>query len=127
MNPNITPSFQIGHDMGTFFMNLVEEATKQACRIYFEMLKELLVKYWLNILIFLLIAFVFGLVKYVTTGRWSTLGSFLYHLFNLTTLFLIAYLLGPEIFVSDYFPIVLTIVYSVCFAIVGRIFKRREF
>ena len=127
MNPDTTPSFQIGHDLGILFVNLVEGAIKQAYRMYFEIIKNLLAKYWLNLFIFLVIAFVFGLVKYVTTGRWSILGSFLYHLFNLTTLFLIAYLLGPEIFANDYSPMVLTVVYSVCFVIVGRIFKRRDF
>lgn len=124
MNPSTTTSFLTGKNIGQGLLDLAGEVTKQVYRMYFNLAKELLARYWLPILIFLIVAFIFALLKYVTTGRWSTLGSFLYHLFNLTTLFLIAFILGPEIFANDYFPIVLTLVYAVCFFLVGRILKR---
>lgn len=73
MDPKITSSFELGHNMGTWFLSMVEESTKQAYHFVWTFIKQLMIEHWVFVIIFLITIFIISLIKYLTTGRWKML------------------------------------------------------
>lgn len=102
-------------------LNSFAEGTLWAYRMLWDALLTFLAENWLITLLFLFFVLVAAIVRYLTTGRWKTLGSVLYTYFYFGIMFLIGLIGGPDVYASDYFPIVGLVVYIISFSIVGFI------
>jgi hypothetical protein len=71
----------------------------------------------------LFVVLVFATVK-AMFGKWGTLGSVLYHIFFFAILGIIVWIKGWGIFLSDYFDIIMAVLYRVCYWITGLILER---
>lgn len=110
---------------------MIGEATAHAYRMFWNAVIPELLHNWLHVILILFCVLLFAVFVAVVSGRWGLLGSVLYHYLYYGFLFLIGLIWGPEVFANDYFDIVLTILYMVCYSIVGVIlvqggFKRRR-
>ncbi len=104
----------------TMLFKAVDEGTKQAYRMIWSAIKEILVSHWGMVIIALVFILLLATVEYLVTRRWAMLGSVLYNYLYFGILFLIALIFGSDVFASDWFKIVLFIVYVVCFILVGK-------
>jgi hypothetical protein len=106
------------------FLNAIDEGTKQAYRIIWNAVEQFLVEHWGFVIIALISIFLLAVLNYFATGRWAMLGSVLYNYFYFGILFIITLIFGPDVFASDWFKIVLFIIYVVCFVAVGKLLKK---
>ena len=108
----------------TMLFNAIDEGTKQGYRMIWSAIKEILVAHWGMVLITLVLILLLAIVEYFVTKRWAMLGSVLYNYLYFGILFLIALIFGSDVFASDWFKIVLFIVYVVCFVAVGKFLRK---
>ncbi len=59
-----------------WLLDTMDRATKQAYEIIWSMVKQLLVEYWVSVIVTLLLLLVFGTIRYFVTGRWGMLSIF---------------------------------------------------
>src|ERR1700722_16500729 len=107
-----------------FFLNAIDESTKQAYRMIWNAIEQFLLEHWGFVIIALASIFLFAVLSYFVTGRWAMLGSVLYNYFYFGILFIITLIFGPDVFASDWFKIVLFIIYIVCFVAVGKLLRK---
>jgi len=122
----------------TLISNSVEDLSKVVnswLEIFSEVYKQLAISLWSSVLsilseywlFFMTVFFIILLIVSLKAmlGRWGSLGSFLYNFFYFGILFLICLILGPEIFVKNYFNTFCAIIlYPVCYRLVGIILER---
>lgn len=110
--------------MVNLLLNSIEEGTKQAAHMLWNILISSLKDHWFAVMIALLAIFVFVTFK-AMLGRWGSLGSFLYNFFYFGTLFIIGLIWGPEVFVNDIFNATCAVVlYPICYLLVGLILEK---
>jgi hypothetical protein len=123
-----TSTSQLGPDfVKELILRMIQqfgESLAQSFRMIWGAGMVYLSQHWLSVLIGLLMIFAFALARAVFTGRWALLGSVVYNYLYFGILFLIGTIFGPEVFASDYFKIVLAIIYFVCFAITGSFLRK---
>ena len=102
-------------------LNSFTEGTLWAYRMLWDALLTFLAQNWFITLLFLTIVLVAAIVRYFMTGRWKTLGSVLYTYFYFGIMFIIGLIGGPDVYASEYFPVVGLVVYIISFSIVGFI------
>ena len=129
MTPTSTPVTMVVQ-MVSGIPQMLAHATAQAYRMIWNAVIPELLHNWLTVIIVLFVFLLFSIAVAAISGRWGMLGSVLYHYLYYGFLFLIGLIWGPEVFANDYFDIVLTILYLVCYSIVGVIlvqmgYKRR--
>jgi hypothetical protein len=107
-----------------WFLDAIDEGTKQAYRMIWNAVKQLLVEHWGFVIIALVSILMLAVLNYLTTGRWAMLGSVLYNYSYFGILFVITLIFGSDIFANDWFKIVLFIIYVVCFVSVGKLLKK---
>lgn len=116
MNSTTTP---LAAEFVKAVISAVEEGTKNGVLLMWSWLISLLKEHWLLTGSGLLVILIFTYVKAITTGRWGDFGSVLYKSIFLGTLFIIGLIFGPQVFVSDYFEIVGTIIGGIAFVAAG--------
>ncbi len=109
-------------DLVTRFFQAIDEGTKKAYHMLWDIGFVILKQHWVSILILLALVLVVAIVR-ALTGRWGMLGSVLYNYLYFGTLFFIGWIWGAEIYANDYFQIVLAVLYVVCFLLVGKILR----
>ena len=113
--------------MGDLIDNMlksIDEGTRQAYRMLWDIFMSSLEQHWLAVLIVLAIVFLIALTL-AFMGRWGMLGSVLYNYLYFGILFIVGLIKGPEIFVSEYFEIACAIIlYPVCYFAVGIILDK---
>lgn len=107
-----------------WMLDTVDRGTKQAYSWIWSAIKELLITHSLSVSILLVVILILAILNYFVTGRWGWLGSVLYNYLYFGTLLMIALIFGSDVFASDYFKIVLVLLYITCFTIVGIILKK---
>lgn len=107
-----------------WFLDAIDEGTKQAYRMIWNAVKELLAEHWGFVIIALVSILILAVLNYFATGRWAMLGSVLYNYFYFGILFVITLIFGPDVFANDWFKIVLFIIYVVCFISVGKLLQK---
>jgi hypothetical protein len=106
------------------FLNAVDEGTKQAARIFWDILKSFLIDHWLAVIVVLFIILVIAIFRAIM-GRWGMLGHVLYNYLYFGVLFVIGLIWGPEVFVNNFFNVACTIIfYPVCYIVVGLILDK---
>ena len=110
--------------MVLWFLDAIDEGTKQAYRMIWNAVKQLLVEHWGFVIIALVSILVLAVLNYLATDRWAMLGSVLYNYLYFGILFVITLIFGPDVFANDWFKIVLFIIYVVCFISVGKLLKK---
>lgn len=111
-------------DLLTPLRDSIEEGTKHAYRMLWDVFIDLLISHWLLVLSFLGVILLAAFVRYVVTGRWAVLGSVLYSYFFWGTMFLIGFSFGPEVYANDYFPIVSLVLWPISYLAAGSILWR---
>lgn len=97
----------------------LEQGTKDAANMLWNLLLVYLGEHWLVIGLILFVVFMVVTIK-AMFGRWGALGSFLYNLLYLGILFVIGLIWGPEVFVSNWFGFFTAIIlYPICYLLVG--------
>lgn len=105
-------------------LNAIDEGTKQAARMLWNILTTFLSEHWLAVLLVLFVVFVAVTLK-AMMGRWGSLGSFLYNFFYFGTLLVIGLIWGPEVFVDDYFNAACAVIlYPICYVLSGMILDK---
>lgn len=105
-------------------LNAIDEGTKQAARMLWNILTIFLSEHWLAVLLVLFVVFIAVTLK-AMMGRWGSLGSFLYNFLYFGILLIIGLIWGPEVFVDDYFNATcVVILYPVCYLVTGIIIKK---
>lgn len=98
------------------------EAKALWTRVLWASFRPLLQEHWLLIIACLIFLFFFFSAKAYITGRWGSLGSFLYKLLYFGSILILVLIRGPEVLVSDAFSLVCAIIlYPVCYKITGMI------
>ncbi len=104
--------------------NAIDEGTKQAARMLWNILTTFLSEHWLAVLLILFVMFVAVTLK-AMMGRWGSLGSFLYNFFYFGTLLIVGLIWGPEVFVDDYFNAACAVIlYPICYVISGMVLDK---
>ena len=102
----------------------VDEGTKQAAQMLWDILMQVLSQHWFAVLSALLITFIILTLK-AMMGRWGSLGSFLYNFFYFGTLFIIGLIWGPEVFVNDLFNAACAVLlYPACYIMTGMVLDK---
>lgn len=115
---------EFSKQMVNLLINSVEEGTKQAAHMLWDILILFLKAHWFAVMIALLIVFVVVTFK-AMLGRWGSLGSFLYNFFYFGILFIIGLIWGPEVFVNDIFNAACAVIlYPICYLLVGVILEK---
>lgn len=105
-------------------INAATEGTLQATRLLWSILISILTTYWLSIMLSLFVVFVILTIK-AMLGQWGSLGSFLYNLFYFGILLIVGLLMGPELFVNDFFAVACAVIlYPLCYWLVGIILEK---
>lgn len=105
-------------------LNAIDEGTKQAARMLWNILTTFLSEHWFLVLLVLFIVFIVVTLK-AMMGRWGSLGSFFYNFFYFGTLLIIGLIWGPEVFVDDYFNASCAVIlYPICYVISGIILDK---
>ena len=124
---NASTTNPLGNDflkeLVTGLFNAVDEGTKQAYRMIWSAIKELLIQHWGWVIVALVTILLIAILEYLVTRRWAMLGSVLYNYLYFGVLFIVALIFGSDVFASDWFKIVLFIVYVVCFIAVGKFLR----
>jgi len=107
-----------------WFIDAIDEGTKQAYRMIWSAVKQLLIEHWGFVIVALVSILILAVLNYLATGRWAMLGSVLYNYFYFGILFVITLIFGPDVFANDWFKIVLFIIYVVCFISVGKLLQK---
>ena len=107
-----------------WMLQQVEESTAQAFRMIWDIVIAYLADHLIAVILVLFAIFLIALIRYLTTGRWGTLGSVVYNYLYIGALFLIGTIFGPEIFANDYIKIVLAVLYIVCFIATGMFLRK---
>ncbi|HEV7702314.1 MAG TPA: hypothetical protein VGO63_02640 [Candidatus Paceibacterota bacterium] len=107
-----------------WFLDAIDEGTKQAYRMIWNAVKQLLIEHWGFVIVALVSILILAVLNYLATGRWAMLGSVLYNYFYFGILFIVTLIFGPDVFANDWFKIVLFIIYVVCFISVGNLLKK---
>ena len=112
-------------DMINQLLLMVDETSKQMARSVWAALTAFLAEHGFEVVMVILVTFiVLALVAYIT-GYWAPLGSFLYHFLYFGTLFIVALIWGPEVFVNDVFSAACTILlYPACFRATGVLLRQ---
>ena len=105
-------------------LDAVDAGTKTAYHWIWTDINQLLIEHWLIVTFFLIVLLLVAVARYFITGRWAMLGSVLYNYLYFGVLLIIALAFGSDVFASDYFKIVLVVLYIVCFTIVGIFLKK---
>lgn len=93
----------------------VDNGTKMAYHMMWNALITFLMQDWLLVLGILTLFLVVAILKFLTTGRWTMLGSVLYNYTYYGILFLIGLIFGPEVFANDWIDLLLFVVYIISF------------
>ena len=111
-------------DIVGLLLNGIEEGTKMAYQMLWNILITFLKEHWILVLGSLFILFLVVNIK-VMMGRWGALGSFLYNFSYFGTLFVIGLIWGPEVFSGDIFNAASAVIlYPICFILVGVILDK---
>ncbi len=111
-------------EMAALVFSTIEEATLRAYRIYWDILMSFLARHWMLVIGVLFLIFVTVSLK-AMSGRWGSLGSFLYNLFYFGTLFIVGLIWGPEVFAGDMFKFACTVLlYPICYMLSGLVMKK---
>lgn len=102
-------------------MNAVDEGTKKAYHMMWDILINFLTQHWLLVIGALTFFLLLAVVEYFSTGRWAMIGRVLYSYIYYGILFLTGLIFGPEIFANDWIDLLLFLVYVVSFIWVGMI------
>jgi hypothetical protein len=103
------------------FKSALEEGMRNGAIMMWSALISVLKEHWLATGIIVCGLLVITYVKAIATGRWGDFGSVLYRVIFCGILFVVGLLLGPEIFVNDYFDIAAAIIGGLVFGMVGWI------
>jgi len=76
-------------------LNAIDEGTKQAARMLWDILTTFLSEHWLAVLLVLFVLFIVVTLK-AMMGRWGSLGSFLYNFFYFGILLIIGLIWGSR-------------------------------
>jgi hypothetical protein len=112
---------------GLFISSLdaFDEGTKMVYQAFWHSLITYLSAHLIAAIFILIVIFVLAIARYLKTGRWAVLGSVLYWYFYLGVLLIIGLIWGSDIFVSDLFHLVGTIILNpICYFIVGVILDK---
>ena len=126
MNPATTSPLGIDFtkQMVQGLLDAVDTGTKTAYHWIWAAIKQLLIEHWIAVTVILVLLLVTAIGRYLITGRWAMLGSLIYNYLYFGALLIIALIFGSDVFASDYFKIVLVVLYIACFTLVG-IFLRK--
>lgn len=103
---------------------VVDESTKQTYQSLWNVLMSFLVDYLIIISIVLVVIFIIAVIM-ALFGRWGMLGKVLYSYIYFGILLIIGLIWGSNIFVSDFFHLLCTIIlYPICYWIVGIILNK---
>ncbi len=124
MNATSTP-FDPAEMVKFMLDTILIEAPKQAAVfLWNEVLIPILSEHWLLIGALLFVVFLLVTIK-AMLGRWGSLGSFLYNLLYFGTLFIVGFIWGPEVFVSNWLGFLTAVIlYPVCYLAVGWILEK---
>ncbi len=111
-------------ELVSWFLNALDESTRRAYKMIWTIVKELLIKNWMSLSGLLLFILFLSFLFCKITKTWGTFASILYHYLYLGFLLLIVLIFGPEVFASNYFNIVLALLYGLCFYLVGVFVKK---
>jgi hypothetical protein len=127
----VSTTTQLGVESAINTMNLllkiIDEKTKEAYRLYWDVLLSSLSKYWIDVVSILTIILLIALIE-AAMGRWGMLGSVLYNYLYFGILFVVGLIWGPDVFVSNFFHVACTLIlYPTCYLIVGIFLERTGF
>ncbi len=124
MNASTTNQLDFPKQVVLMFQNAIEEGTKQGYHMIWSELQKFIAEHPMFVILMLIGFFLLALLNYFTTGRWTMLGSIMYHYLYGGVLYLIAFFFGTDIFTNTWFDIFLFILYIVCFTMVGKVLTK---
>jgi hypothetical protein len=102
-------------------MEAIDDGTKQLIQLYWSVLTSFLTEYRIAVTVVIFLTVVFATLKDMTE-RWGMWGCVLYNTIYFGALLKIGLMWGPDIFVSNFFNAVCTVVpYLVCYLVIGII------
>lgn len=120
-------TYTFGHDFTkeivSFFLNAIEDGTRNALRIIWEVFISFLFDHWIAVIVTLGLVLIYAIAK-ALMGSWGFLGHILYNYLYFGSIFIIASIWGPEVFAGTYVDIGLFILYILCYVLVGKILNR---
>lgn len=121
---NTTTPLQLGPEFGKYIIDsilkMMDDSRKEAISLLWAYLTSFLAQNWGHVLLYaaalLMLSFLFALV-----GRWSMLGSVLYHYLHLGALLIIGAIFGPQVFLNIWFDLLNFFIYLYSYKLVGEI------
>jgi len=108
----------------SMFIKTINDSQLYWARIFWSEFLLFLGKHWIPILAILIILIIIAIIK-ALMGYWGMLGSILYHYLYYGILLIIGLIWGADIFVSDLFHEICTIIlYPVCYVLVRIILDK---
>lgn len=108
-----------------FFQKIQAEATAQATAALEAAFHSLAPIFW-HFLPYaiggLVVMFIVAFIQ-AAMGRWGALGSLLYHVLYFGILGTIIWIKGPGILLSDYFDLMIAILYPLCYWLTGQFLR----
>ncbi len=108
-------------DLVSMMFKAMDDGTKTAYHMMWDMLLYFLIHDWLLVLGLLTFFLVIATTEFLFTGRWAMLGSVLYNYCYYGLLFLVGLIFGPEVFANYWIDLLLFAIYAVSFAWIGII------
>lgn len=122
----VTPNNDLIKEVTNLFIYAIPNMIAGASRLIWGIIKTSIHDNLVPITIILFLVLFYAILK-ALMGNWRLLGSVLYKYLYWGSGLLIAFIWGPEVYVSDYADILLYILYLTCFTIVGIILNKFKF
>ncbi len=109
---------------GQLFTDMLNKGMESAANLFWHTITNLILEYWLPILIGYLIILTIAIIK-LLSGRWGMFGSLLYHTLYFGILFIIGLIKGPTLFINAYFEVFCAILlYPFCYLVTRIILNK---
>ena len=111
-------------DLIPWMFKAFDDGKRQAFRMIWNILILFLKQHYISIPVLLIALLLVSYLIAIGTGRWGVFGSITYHYLYALGILIVGFILGPEVFASDYFEVFLVFLYIACFILVGVILHK---
>lgn len=105
-------------------LKTIDSTTKSVYWVLWNTLLSFLIKHWMVVVTILIVTLIVAIIRAII-GRWGMLGSVLYNYLYFGILFAVGLIWGSDVFVSNWFSVVCTVIlYPVCYFVVRLILEK---
>ena len=108
-------------------LQTLEDAAANAFRFWWDIGMKQMEGHWFQAFSILVGVFIFILLVALISGRWGTLGSFMYNVFYWGVVLGVGLIFGPEVFASDYAKLGALILWPICYYLSGFFLRKFGF